>query len=243
MMSRGARALLSTLAVVAGLLAVPVIPAHADDEPDTTPPQVRLNPCLDGETSCQRVRAEVYGDLEPGDDLAVLGARIGDQVLAEQVYDDGTGFVPHGSFVSYGNDVVIPYDYALSIPVPAGTSDITFYARDLEGNTSELTTTVDGPVPPGPVRHLTAEITSARHADVEWRVPNLKGSCCARYVATTPGHRDKHAGSYPPVYQGARIHYAGLGPGWHRFTVRATTEGGSGPARSVRLYVPHQRHR
>eukprot|EP01032_Pedospumella_encystans_P003241 gene3241-3820_t len=155
------------LLLVAGAAVLPGAMASADDEVDTTAPQVQLNPCFEG-TGCRLVRAAVHGDLEPGDDLAVLGARIGDQVLAEHVFDDGSGFVPYGPYWSYGSDVGFLVDYALSVEVPRGSSDITFYARDLEGNSSELTTTVLGPVPPGPVRRLTARLSGHRTAQVSW---------------------------------------------------------------------------
>lgn len=96
MMTRVVHAVVLAL-LVAGSVGLPAGAAMAEGEVDTTPPQVRLDPCS-GATSCQRVRAEVFGHLEEGDDLAVLGARIGDQVVAEHVYDDGSGFVPEGSF-------------------------------------------------------------------------------------------------------------------------------------------------
>lgn len=238
MVPRAARLL--ALMLMTGLALLPSAVALADDVPDTTAPQVDLNPCLDEDTSCRRVYAEVYGNLQPDDDLAVLGARIGDEVLAEHVYDDGTGFEPYGMFAPYGNDVVFPVDYALSLEVPVGTSEITIYARDLEGNTSELTTTVLGPIPPGPVKDLTAELVGARKAVVGWRRPNLHASCCARYVITTAGREPKVRYSAPPRYYALSVPYRRLSPGWHRFTVEASTEGGTGPSRTVRLFVPHQ---
>ncbi|WP_121252615.1 fibronectin type III domain-containing protein [Nocardioides ferulae] len=241
MIDRVTRSLVLTL-LTAALVSLPTGVALADEAPDTTAPQIGLNPCHDDETSCRRVYAEVFGDLQPGDDLAVLGARIGDEVLTEHVFDDGTGFEPYGWFRPYGNDVVFPVDYALSVEVPRGTSDITFYARDLEGNTSELTTTVLGPIPPGPVRRLTARLTGARRALVAWRTPELHGSCCVRYVVTTPGRKPRSTFSAPPSYGGGVVSYRRLSPGWHRFTVRASTEGGAGPSRAVRLLVP-RRHR
>lgn len=241
MISRVTRALVLLL-LTAGLVSLPTGVALADEAADTTAPQVNLNPCYDEETSCRRVYAQVYGDLQPDDDLAVLGARIGDSVLTEHVFDDGTGFEPYGLFRSYGNDVVFPVDYALSVEVPRGTSDITFYARDLAGNTSEVTTTVLGPIPPGQVKRLTAELTGARKARVSWRLPNLNGSCCARYVVTTPGRKPKASSSAPPSYGPLSVSFRRLSPGWHRFKVQASTEGGAGPSRAVRLFVA-RRHR
>lgn len=215
--------------------------ALADEGADTTAPQVDLNPCHDGETSCRRVYAQVYGNLQTDDDLAVLGARIGESVLTEHVFDDGTGFEPYGWFVPYGNDVAFPVDYALSVEVPRGTSDITIYARDLEGNTSELTTTVLGPIPPDPVKRLTAELTGRREATVSWRPPDLNGSCCARYVVTTPGRKPKSWLSAPPSFGPRSVSYRRLSPGWHRFKVDVSTEGGAAPSRVVRLFVPPRR--
>lgn len=241
MTSRVTRALVLML-LTAGLASLPTGVALADEPADTTAPQINLNPCYDGETSCRRVYAQVYGDLQTDDDLAVLGARIGDSVLTEHVYDDGSGFVPYGWFLPYGNDVVFPVDYALSVEVPLGTSDITIYARDLEGNTSELTTTVLGPIPPDPVRRLTAELTGPRGAQVSWRRPNLNGSCCARYVVTTPGRKPKSWFSAPPSFGPRSVSYRRLSFGWHRFKVHVSTEAGAGPSRAVRLFVP-RRHR
>lgn len=240
MTSRLARALVLML-LAAGSALLPSA-ALAEDVPDTTAPQVRLNPCYDA-TSCRRVHAQVFGDLEPGDDLAVLGARIGDRVLEEHVYDDGTGFQPHGLFGPYGNDVFFQVDYALSIEVPRGTSEITFYARDLAGNTSELTTTVHGPIAPGPVGHLEARLRGPRTAVVSWRRPNLHSSCCVRYVVTTPGRPAKSFSSLPPSFLPTRVSFARLSVGWHRFTVRPSTTGGVGPARTVRVFVPRRQQR
>ena len=92
MISRLTRALV-LIVLTAGLALLPTSAVLAEDAPDSTAPQVRLNPCFDA-TICRRIYAEVYGDLELGDDLAVLGARIGDHVLKEHVFDDGTGFQP-----------------------------------------------------------------------------------------------------------------------------------------------------
>ncbi|SDM75843.1 hypothetical protein SAMN05192576_0868 [Nocardioides szechwanensis] len=226
--------------LMTGLALVPRAVASADEPPDTTPPQIDLNPCYGEETSCRRVYAEVFGNLEPGDDLAVLGARIGDTVVEEHVYDDGTGFVPHGWFISYGNDVYTEVDYALSIEVPRGTTDLTFYARDLEGNTSELTTMVLGPIPPGPVPRLRANLVGGRSARVAWGQPALHTSCCPRYVVRTPRRPPRWTRVGPPGGFILGETYRRLSPGWHRFTVRTHTEGGVGPARTVRLFVPRQ---
>lgn len=237
--SRVSRALVLMM-LVTGLALLPTAAALADEPPDTTAPQIDLNPCAEEETSCRRVYAEVYGWLEPGDDLAVLGARVGGQVLAEHVYDDGTGFEPYGWFAPYGSDVVFEVEYALSVEVPDGTNDITFYARDFEGNTSELTTTVLGPIPPGPVKRLTADLVGARKAVVSWRGAKRYGSCCVRYVITTPGREPKTRYSFPLSPSPLSVPYRKLSAGWHRFTVVASTEGGEGPSRSVRLFVPRQ---
>ncbi|MFA6575482.1 MAG: fibronectin type III domain-containing protein [Nocardioides sp.] len=239
MISRAIRVLVLMVLVV-GLAAAPRAVAAADEAPDTTPPQINLNPCYEG-TSCRRVYAQIYGYLQEGDDLAVLGARIGDVVVAEHVYDDGTGFVPLGWFLGYGSDVVFEVDYALSVEVPRGTSDITFYARDLEGNTSELTTTVLGPVPPGPVRRLRAVLFRAHTARISWRMPDLKGSMSAEYVVRTPGRAPKAFRTGPPSFTPPSVYFRRLSPGWHRFTVRVHTVGGAGPPRTVRLFVPRSR--
>jgi len=230
---------LALVLLMAGLALLPRAVASADEPPDTTPPQVRLNPCYE-ETTCRRVKAEVYGWLEDGDDLAVLGARIGDVVVEEHVYDDGSGFVRHGGFGTYGSDVYMDVDYALSVEVPKGTTEITFYARDLEGNTSELATTVLGPIPPGPVPRLRATLVGGRAARVAWGIPALNGACCARFVVRTPGRPPRWSRIVPPGYYPGRETYAKLAPGWHRFTVRTHTVGGVGPARVVRLFVPRQ---
>lgn len=58
--------------------------------------------------------------------------------------------------------------------MPRGTHEITFFARDLEGNTSELTTTVLGPLPPGAVARLVARLTEPRTARC------LRRSACRR---------------------------------------------------------------
>ena len=239
MVSRVARAL-SLVVLITGLALLPSAAVADENHSDTTAPQIDLNPCYDEETSCRRFYAQIFGWLEPGDDLAVLGARIGDQVFVEHAYDDGSGFEPYGPFHPYGSDVIFEVDYALSVKVPAGTSEITFYARDLEGNTSELTTTVLGPIPPGPVRHLTAELVGARKAQISWHAGNLNGSCCISYTVRTPGRQPRFRSSGPPRFGVKPVTYRRLSAGWHRFKVVPSTEGGKGPSRTVRLFVPRR---
>ena len=88
-------------------LLVPVA-ATAADEPDTTPPAVALDPCPEtpvGEPCSQREAVwVVQPEVPESEQLAVAGVREGDTVLSEQVYDDGSGFVPYGLWIRPGND-------------------------------------------------------------------------------------------------------------------------------------------
>lgn len=244
MTSRPARParLLLLLAVFVGLALGPVGPVAADEPgaiPDTTAPQIDLDPCF-GQSPCRRVVAQVFGDLEPEDDLAVLGARIGDEVLAERIYDDGSGFVPEGSWFSYGNDAGQFVDYGLSVEVPGGSSDITFYARDLEGNTSELTTTVLGPVPPSRVRDLRVRrIPDRRAVLVRWRGVDLRSACCAEFTASTASGASRSCISAPPSFCSVIV-LGRLTPGHHRVAVRATTIGGTGRAATAGVFIPRR---
>lgn len=135
----------------AGLL----VPAAAatTEEPDTTPPRVRLDPCPEvplGEACSRRDAVWVAESrVDPAEGLAVAGVRSGDVVLGERVYDDGAGFVPYGLWVMPYSDVGSDYDYVTETWLDGpGPHELTFYARDLAGNEASVTRTVIGPEVP-----------------------------------------------------------------------------------------------
>ena len=238
------RALLLCLAAVPALPLLATAPAAGvgvvavQDVPDTTPPQVDLDPCH-GSEPCQRP-AVVYGWLDEGDDLAVLGALVDGEPVAETVYDDGSGFVPHGWFRIPGFDVVVRADYALAAPVPPGEHEVTFYARDLAGNETSRTTTVLGIAAPGrPVRLRATERPARGGFELRWRGAPSHGSLVHSYRVRHAG-KDRWTRGYVPSGPDTRLEWFGLRPGRHTFRVRATNSVGEGRAATLRVYL-HRR--
>lgn len=234
-----AAVLLCATAPVLPLVAVvPAAPAVAAQEPeaDASPPQIDLDPCS-GSEPCQRHAVHVAGWLDEGDDLAVLGALLDGEPVTERVYDDGSGFVPHGWFQAPGQDTVVEVDYAMVVGVPKGEHQVTFYARDLSGNESSRTTTVVGADVPGRPQLLRAEAQPRRGGFVlRWDGAQANGS-------HVHGFRLRHGGEERWTWGGVpdspatRLTWRGLRPGWHTFRVRATNGVGEGRAARVRAYL------
>ncbi|ANH37992.1 hypothetical protein I601_1559 [Nocardioides dokdonensis FR1436] len=203
---------------------------------DTTPPQIDLDPCF-GSEPCQREAAYVAGRLDDGDDLAVLGALLDGEPVAERVYDDGSGFEPHGPFTAPGQDTVEEVDYAMVVGVPEGEHQVTFYARDLEGNESSRTTTVIGADAPGRPQGLRAEARPRRGGFVlRWDGADPNGSHVHTY-RIRHGREDRTTRGGVPESPATRLVWSGLEPGWHTFRVRATNGIGEGRASRVRAYL------
>jgi hypothetical protein len=180
-------------AVAASLLGAGLlVPASAatTEEPDTVPPQVRLDPCPEvplGEACSRREVAAVWQErVDPAEGLAVAGVRVGDTVLSERVYDDGTGFTPYGYWLPPQNDVVSDYDYVTETWLQGpGRYELTFYARDLAGNEATLTRAVQGPDVPDRPHHFRVG-QGRRFAQVTWWV-DARGSGISHHVVQLKG--------------------------------------------------------
>lgn len=181
-----------TTAVASLLGAGLLVPATAatTEEPDTTPPQVQLDPCPEAPVgeACSRREAVWVAQVEvdPGEGLAVAGVRIGDTVLSEHVYDDGTGFTPYGGWVPPTTDVGTEYDYVTETWLgEPGPHELTFYARDLVGNEASFTRTVEGPMVPDRPRDFEVQV-GERSASVLWKT-DARGSNIYEYLVRLKG--------------------------------------------------------
>lgn len=179
-----------TAAVASSLGAVLLAPAvvAAEEPADTTPPQVQLDPCSDqpvGETCTRRELAWVSSNLTDGDDLAVAGALLDGELVSERVYDDGTGFVPFGVFLPPYNDVGHEVDHAEVVVVPPGLHEVTFFARDLAGNESTHTRTIQGPTVPTRPRRFTMH-QGEKWVSLSWSVRG-RGSAVRYHVVRVRG--------------------------------------------------------
>ena len=220
-----------------GPAAGPALAAQEEPPADTTPPQVDLDPCF-GHEPCQRQAAYVAGWLDEGDDLAVLGALPDGEPVAEHVYDDGSGFEPHGWFMAPGQDVVEEVDYAMEVGVPEGEHQVTFYARDLAGNESSRTTTVIGADVPGRPQGLRAAKTQPRRGGfvLRWDGADSHGSHVHAY-RVRHGQEDRWTTGGVPDSPATRLAWRDLVPGWHTFRIRATNGVGEGRATRLRVYL------
>lgn len=220
-----------------GPAASPALAAQEEPPADTTAPQIDLDPCS-GHEPCQRQAAYVAGWLDEGDDLAVLGALLDGEPVAERVYDDGSGFEPHGDFMAPGQDVVGPVDYAMVVGVPQGEHQVTFYARDLAGNESSRTTTVIGADVPGRPQGLRAAQTQPRRGGfvLHWDGADSNGSHVHAY-RIRHGREDRRTWGGVPDSPATRLVWRDLEPGWHTFRIRATNGVGEGRASRLRVYL------
>lgn len=225
------------------VLAVAPASAYAE-EVDTTPPRVALDPCPEqplGEACTRREYAVVVQDrVAEEEGLAVAGVREGDTVLSEHVYDDGSGFVPYGSWVHPGSDVITEVDHVTEARLGPGLHHLTFYARDLAGNEAVLTRTVVGPELPGRVRRVRWEQDRRGGEDVlhiRWSPAAARGSAVHCYVVRTTGvRREKQCGG-PPSGPWRAATLQGLQPGTHVVRILARNGVGVGPARRVTVQV------
>ena len=233
-----------TTAVASLLGAGLLVPATAatTEEPDTTPPQVQLDPCPDqpvGETCTRRELAWVSNDLTEGDDLAVAGALLDGERVSERVYDDGTGFTPYGVFVPPYNDVGQEVDHAEVVVVPPGLHEVTFFARDLSGNEATHTRSVQGPTVPTRPRRF-EEYANGEWVSLVWSVDG-RGSAVRYYVVRVKGQGAQRVPwqgitSWPGVQQAAVD--LSLAPGRHVVRVFAVNHVGKGRPRSIVVRVP-----
>lgn len=215
----------------------PALAAQEEPPADTTAPQIDLDPCF-GHEPCQRPAAYVAGWLDEGDDLAVLGALVDGEPVAEHVYDDGSGFEPHGWFMAPGQDVVEEVDYAMEVGVPEGEHQVTLYARDLAGNESSRTTTVIGADVPGRPQGLRAAKTQPRRGGfvLRWDGADSHGSHVHAY-RVRHGQEDRWTTGGVPDSPATRLAWRDLVPGWHTFRIRATNGVGEGRATRLRVYL------
>lgn len=228
--------LLCATATVLPLLG-PVAVAAQQPPADTDAPRIDLDPCP-GSEPCQLEAAYVAGWLAEGDDLAVLGALLDGEPVAEHEYDDGSGFVPHGSFMAPGQDTIEPVDYAMVVGVPQGTHQVTFYARDLAGNESSRTTTVIGAEAPGRPQDLRAKARPRRgEVVVRWHGGAEPHGSPVHTYRVRHGGEDRTTQGWIPAAPRTQLVWDGLRPGWHTFRVRATNGRGEGRAARVRVYL------
>lgn len=219
-----------TTAVASLLGAGLLVPATAatTEEPDTTPPQVQLDPCPEvplGEACSRREAVWVaQAEVDPGEGLAVAGVRMGDTVLSEHVYDDGTGFTPYGIWGPPTSDVLSDYDYATQTWLgEPGPHELTFYARDLAGNEATFTRTVEGPMAPDRPRDFEV-LMGRRSASVTWET-DARGSHVYEYLVRLKGRQPFAVDGYAfgSVYgvSTAGTGLSGLDRGRHVLWVRA----------------------
>ena len=210
----------------AGLLA-PATAAQAA-EPDTTPPQVQLDPCPEvplGEACSRREAVWVAEEsIDPAEGLAVAGVRSGDTVLSEHVYDDGTGFTPYGGWVPPTTDVGTEYDYVTETWLDEpGPHELTFYARDLAGNEATFTRVVEGPMVPDRPRDFEV-VVGKRSASVQWET-DARGSHVYEYLVRLKGREpfSVNGHGFGAVYgvSTAGTSLPGLDRGRHVLRVRA----------------------
>lgn len=227
-------------ALLLGLLPLlPGVPAGAEEPADTTPPAITFSPCDDGSPStsegCQRYRARDYGTVGSAEeDLAVVGVRLGDTVLDEYVYNDGTGPDPYGSYAV--GDTVVATDWVLDFVVPAGTNDVTYYARDLSGNATVQTVQLQGATVPSRPRPR-AFATGPRRITVS----NLLSS---DFNGGDPVKAEvRHVGRKPRIVRFSipscecTTSYRGMRPGGHRFRVRTANQVGWSDWSVVRVVI------
>lgn len=234
-----------TAAVASLLGAGSLVPptAATTGEPDTTPPQVQLDPCPEapvGEACSRRDVAWVAEHrLGPEHGLAVAGVRTGDEVLSEHVYDDGSGFTPYGLWGQPYNDVVSDYDYVTETWLGPGLHELTFYARDLAGNEASVTRTVIGPEVPSRPRRLSVEHDGGA-TTIGWYAHG-RGSGITDFVLRFKGaepFRVDGGGIVANPGLGYRAVSVSLAPGRHVLRIRAVNLVGKGEARFVVLRVP-----
>ena len=215
------------------------LPRAAAAEPDTTPPSVVFDPCGTG-IGCQRYEATDYDAGPVDDDLAEVGARIGDQVLDSYVYNDGTGPQPYGPYVEPYDDVFSPVEWALRFVVPAGTNDIVFYARDLAGNTTEQTFSLTAATLPG-----RPDPTAQRTGRYGVRLLNLfnadaHGWQILEVEVRGPSTQVRRLFFSPPIF-GTSLTYPRLKTGLRTFKVRVRNEVGWSGTTTVRKFIPRKR--
>lgn len=210
------------------LALVPATAAAADEPaPDTTPPRVIFAPCHGTPADvCQQYEAVASGHVADDSDLAVVGARMGDEVLDEYVYNDGSGPAPYGYLLVLPSDVVSIVDWAVRFVVPPGTHPVTFYARDLAGNTVEQ------------LFHLTGATAPARPEPVAVRNPSGGLSVFGALDADAHGSYIRSAEvvkvgtgivrrlQFLPPSCRCVAHYPKLRPGTHTFRARARNQVG-----------------
>ena len=197
-------------------------------EPDTTPPQVQLDPCPEvplGEACSRREAVWVAEEtIDPSEGLAVAGVRMGDEVLTEHVYDDGTGFTPYGGWVPPTTDVGTAYDYVTETWLDGpGPHELTFYARDLAGNEASFTRSVEGPMTPDRPRDFEV-VVDGRSASIIWQT-DARGSHVHEHVVRLKGREPFAVDAYAfgAVYgvSTAAVRLHDLDRGRHVLRVRA----------------------
>lgn len=223
--------------------------ATARTDADTTPPRVQLDPCPEvphGEACSRREVAAVWEErVDPEEGLAVAGVRIGDTVLSEHVYDDGTGFTPYGYWLPPQTDAVSAYDYVTEAWLDGpGRHELTFYARDLAGNEATFTRTVEGPMVPDRPFAFDVVVRPAEQGwtTVSWRV-DARGSGIRHFLVRVKGQEptEEPSRTFAPHYgvQDAFVDLV-LRPGRHVLRVVPVNGVGKGLAGRVVFHVPRR---
>ncbi len=221
------------------LTLVPATAGAADEpEPDTTPPRIVFTPCYAPvqPNACQAYEARDYDQGFVDEDLAVVGARLGDQVLDEYVYNDGSGPAPYGWFGE--GDVIFPVNWAIRFVVPSGTHPVTFYARDLSGNSTEQIFHLKGATLPGPPRPAAVSRQPGQLTVFGALDADAHGGTITDAQVQKRGSEVVRRLSFRVPSCRCETTYRKLRPGSHTFRVRARNEIGWSRWVTVRGVVP-----
>ncbi|HYG93332.1 MAG TPA: fibronectin type III domain-containing protein [Nocardioides sp.] len=222
---------------------VPTRAAAEESPPDNTPPWVLSfaeDQCPAAPHPCQIYQYELWA-FWVDEDLAVVGARLGDTVLDEFVYNDGSGPRPFGEFCPYGNDVCLGPDVVVRFRVPDGTHDVTFYARDLSGNESTMTSTITSAGLPDPVEEVWASrIGKRRSAYVQWLNPYGRGAVIESYEVRLDDRPMRTVRAHGVPSSSTATRFKAVAHGWHELWVRPHNAIGWGEASVHRFRVPRR---
>ena len=226
----GALVLTLSLATPAAALA----DETTEPAPEVVLPHVNLDPCPNqpvGEACSQRQFATVVSFFDDPEGLAVAGASLDGDLVYEHVYDDGSGFTPYGEVWLPFNDGSVPADHYAGIEVPPGVHEVTFHARDLEGNERAVTRSVIGAKVPTRVTNVRAT-QRGRSTLLQWSFPRSRGSWVYQFRIRVPGVGMHRITGHVPSKPWTSLRLPRLEPGRHVARITAVSWVGESRARS-----------